>query len=55
MNTHYVRSQTDPKIIYTVEIHDTFATCDCPAFSFRQQCKHIKFILDKHYAKRENT
>lgn len=56
MKTHYVRSQSDPKQIYTVQVHpDGFMTCDCIYYQYRGygkgECKHTKFIREKYYAK----
>lgn len=54
---HYVRSQSDPKVIYDVQVFpDMYCTCTCPQFEFRGwkrgsgECKHISFILNKYYA-----
>jgi hypothetical protein len=51
MKTHKVRSRSDKNKIHTVEIHDTFETCTCEAYKYRNYCKHIDFILDKYYRK----
>jgi len=49
MKTHLVRSQSDKNKVYRVNVYDTFAECDCEAFKFRKNCKHVRYIYDKHY------
>lgn len=51
MKTHYIRSRSNPTDFHTVEIHDTFSTCTCKAYEFRNKCSHIDHILKKHYSK----
>ena len=54
MKTHLVRSQSDKDKIYKVSIYHTFAECDCEAFKFRKNCKHVRYILDKYYRPKNN-
>jgi len=54
MKRHLVRSRSDKSVVYKVDVYDTFAECNCPAFQFRKQCAHIKFILKKYYASNNN-
>ena len=56
--TYRVRSQTDKDTIYNVAIYsDGYATCECIYYLYKGykigqgSCKHIQFILDKHYQK----
>ncbi len=54
---HKIRSQTDPNIIYEVEVYpDGFMTCTCifwnvKCFRGNRDCKHVKFIREKYYEK----
>jgi hypothetical protein len=55
VKTHYVRSQSDDKIIYNVNVYDDgFATCDCIFYQYKGylsgHCKHIDYIRKKYYA-----
>lgn len=58
IKVHLVRSQSDPKKIYTVQImSDGFGICDCIFYQFKGyfsgKCKHIDFIADKHYKRKK--
>ena len=54
---HKVRSQSDSEVVYQIEYTpESGWTCDCPNFVYRHwergtYCKHIEFILNKHYQK----
>ncbi|MFZ9018020.1 MAG: DEAD/DEAH box helicase [Ilumatobacteraceae bacterium] len=38
-------SSRDPKVVYTTELVNGVATCDCPGFSYGGNCKHAREAL----------
>ena len=43
--TRQFPSSRDPGTLYTVELVNGVAVCDCPGFSYGGNCKHAREVL----------